>query len=488
MTNASCNGSADGAIELDPNLGGVPGYTFLWSTGDASQDIFDLQAGIYIVTVTDSNGCSGVHEATVDEPFEISAMIASVSDVTCFGDSNGAIDISVTGGTGSYTYDWSNGNSSEDQSNLVTGFYDVTVTDENNCTAVIEDILVSEPSEILLSTNTTPASCNGGTDGTIDLIVTGGTPPYTYVWDPGFWTQSSIQDLSAGTYIVTVTDNNGCTATEAVVVDESTDLNLFISNDTTICPGETAQLEVSWIPNIAYSVQWSPTIGLNDPTVYNPIATPTETTLYTVTVEDLGGCIDTKEVLVTVNNYIDFGLQLFSNSPVCEGEQLEFYSNLSGATSYTWTGPNSFSSTAENPIIPVADATMTGQYELMIIDNAGCELNVTFDVLVDDDCVWPGDTDTNKVVNNFDLLNIGLAFDSVGPSRFGGSLSWIGQAVEDWSQSTPNTNVNFKHADTDGNGMVNSDDTLAISQNWGLMHNFTAVSYTHLTLPTTPYV
>jgi len=97
-------------------------------------------------------------------------------------------------------------------------------------------------------------------------------------------------------------------------------------------------------------------------------------------------------------------------------------------------------------------------------------------ITVDDDCVWPGDTDTNTVVNNFDLLNIGLAFDSVGPTRAGASLSWIGQPADDWTQTTPTTNVNYKHIDTDGNGMINSDDTLAIVQNWGLMHNFTGTT------------
>ena len=472
ITNVSCYADADGAIDLTV-IGGSTPYDFLWANGANTEDLTGLQAAVYTVTVVDANGCQVEHIATVLEPSEMSAIITSVSPVSCFGDSDGEIDITVTGGVTPYSYFWLDGSIEEDRNDLGAGIYTVTVGDANFCTQLVLNFTVEEPTELLLNTTSTPASCNGGMDGSIELSVTGGTQPYTYLWSPGFWTDQNINNLTAGTYTVTVTDSNACTATSETIVEETSDLGLFITNDTTICAGETVQLEVNWIPNIAYPIQWSPAFDLSDPNIYNPIASPTETTTYTVTVTDPGGCTDTKEVTVTVNNYIDFGLQLFSNSPVCEGEPLEFYANLGGAT-YVWSDPNgAVLFTDENPIIPMADASMSGQYDLNIVDNAGCVLNVTFDVFVDADCVWPGDTDTNKVVNNFDLLNIGLAFDSVGPPRFNGSLSWMGQGVEDWSQNTPTTNVNFKHADTDGNGMVNSNDTLAITQNWGLMHNFT---------------
>ena len=475
VTDVSCDGELDGVIDLTV-VGGIPPLQFFWSNNTLTEDLFSVSAGTYSVTVVDANDCAAVHETTIGAPSEISVEIINLYNVNCNGMADGIIELEASGGEPGYTFSWSNGSTDPNQSNLVAGVYQVTVTDANGCTTVLEDLLITEPTEIILSSTSTPASCNGGTDGSIDLTVSGGIPPYTYDWTPGFWITEDLTGLTAGTYTVFVTDNQDCQVSTEVIIEGSTDLGLFITDDTTLCAGQTVQLEVSWVPNVAYPVTWSPTFDLDDPTSYTPTASPTETTLYTVTVDSGNGCVDQAEVLVTVNQYLDFGLQLFSNSPVCEGESLEFYSNLGGAANYFWNGPNGFFSTEANPVIPVADASMTGGYSLEIIDNAGCNIGATFDVLVDDDCVWPGDTDTNNVVNNFDLLNIGLAFDSVGPSRFGGSLSWIGQGVEDWSQSTINTNVNFKHIDTDGNGIVNSDDTLAISQNWGLTHNFTGTT------------
>jgi len=271
------------------------------------------------------------------------------------------------------------------------GIYTIIVTDSNTgCTSTEQIVFSNIDDPIEIDADITHASCNGGTDGAIDLTVMGGSLPYIYTWSTGH----NIEDISGlpvSTYSVTVTDANGCQIDTIAVVNEAANLNLMITNDTVICEGETVDLEVWWVPTVVYPVEWFPSTTLNNNTITNPTATPTETTLYSVVVTESSGCTGEAQVLVTV----------------------------------------------------------------------------------DDDCVWPGDTDTNLVVNNFDLLNIGLAFDSVGPPRAGASLSWVGQPADEWTQNTPTANVNYKHIDTDGNGIINSDDTLAIVQNWGLMHNFT---------------
>lgn len=127
------------------------------------------------------------------------------------------------------------------------------------------------------------------------------------------------------------------------------------------------------------------------------------------------------------------------------------------------------------PLGPEIQDLEAGSYTVTVTDGQGCQAIQAFQVvtLSNPDCVWPGDTDTNKVVNHFDLLNIGLGMGETGPIRPNASLDWTPQQADDWLNSTPVTNTNYKHADTDGNGIIEDADTLAIQQNWGLIHNLT---------------
>src|SRR5690606_8474173 len=177
------------------------------SNGESTQDISALIAGDYTVTVTDANGCTATETITITEPDELTLSYTPVN-VSCFGGSNGSIDLSVTGGTGSYTYAWSNGESTQEISTLIAGDYTVTVTDANGCTAT-ETITFTEPDELILSYTPVNVSCFGESNGSIDLSVTGGTGFYTYAWSNGESTQD-ISTLIAGDYTVTVTDTNGC--------------------------------------------------------------------------------------------------------------------------------------------------------------------------------------------------------------------------------------------------------------------------------------
>jgi hypothetical protein len=147
-------------------------------------------------------------------------------DVLCNGAATGSIDLTVSGGTAPYTYTWSNGATTEDISGLVAGTYSVTVNDANGttlgCTSSTS-ITITQPTAVAVSTTSTNVSCFGLLDGTIDLTVTGGTAPYNYVWSNGATTQD-LTGLAAGTYTVTVTDNNGtvlgCTATTSVTISQ----------------------------------------------------------------------------------------------------------------------------------------------------------------------------------------------------------------------------------------------------------------------------
>ncbi|HLP95073.1 MAG TPA: SprB repeat-containing protein, partial [Saprospiraceae bacterium] len=193
ITGASCNGGSDGAIDINVT-GGTPGYTYDWSNNGLQdpdtdpQDISGLSAGTYTVTVTDAQGCIATNSFSVPGASSLSLTITGITNVSCNGGSNGAIDLAVTGGTPGYTYDWSNNglqdpdSDPQDLSGLSAGTYTVTVTDANGCSSTIS-ATVNQPSALNLSiTSVTDVSCNGGSNGAIDLAVTGGSPGYTYDW------------------------------------------------------------------------------------------------------------------------------------------------------------------------------------------------------------------------------------------------------------------------------------------------------------------
>ena len=169
------------------------------------------------MTVTDANNCTATAEATVDQPVTITA-VATATDALCNEAANGQVDLTVAGGTAPYTFLWSNGATTEDLTDLTAGTYSVTVTDANNCTATAE-ATVDQPVTITAVATATDALCNEAANGQVDLTVAGGTAPYTFLWSNGATTED-LTDVTAGTYSVTVTDANLCTATASATVNE----------------------------------------------------------------------------------------------------------------------------------------------------------------------------------------------------------------------------------------------------------------------------
>ncbi len=206
IENVNCFGISDGALFVEEVMGGVGPYTYAWSNGVDGANNPGLEAGVYTVTVTDTNsGCATEASYTVAEP-AVLQMQTSIQNVSCFGGSDGSIAIvGMLGGVPPYTFMWNNGIATPSSDGLQAGVYTISITDGNAC-SMVQAIEISQPDELIATANVQEDTGNGGR---IDLAVTGGTSPYTYAWSNGATTQN-IAGLSTGSYSVEVTDANGC--------------------------------------------------------------------------------------------------------------------------------------------------------------------------------------------------------------------------------------------------------------------------------------
>ncbi|MFN8288491.1 MAG: gliding motility-associated C-terminal domain-containing protein [Chitinophagales bacterium] len=232
-TNVSCNGGNNGAVNLTVTGGTAP-YAYIWSNFFNTQNISNLTAATYSVTVTDNKSCTASASATITQPAGMS-LSTSVTNATCFGGTNGAIDLTVSGGATPYTYSWSNAATAQDITAIAAGNFVVNVTDANNCVATTS-ATVTEPSQINVVANQTNINCFGANSGLINLNVSGGTGAYTYTWNNSS-TASSLSNLAAGTYTVTVKDAANCSATKSATITEPAALVASQTHTNVLCNG-----------------------------------------------------------------------------------------------------------------------------------------------------------------------------------------------------------------------------------------------------------
>ncbi|AFC25404.1 gliding motility-associated C-terminal domain-containing protein [Saprospira grandis] len=266
LTDPNCPNSLDGAIDISVS-GGANAYTFAWSNGEVTEDLTNVAAGSYSVTITDTTGCELVDSYQLNTPSGFAVALDSAVSPLCNGDANGTIDVSVTGGVAPITYLWSNTATTEDLSVLAAGTYALTVTDGNGCTDTLSAVL-QDPTLLTASSSSQDESC-ALNDGQIDLSPQGGTAPYTFLWSDGSTTED-LSGLSAGSYTVTINDANACqtTATAQLAAARPPTLNpsLGYSNqqDTAMdlgltIPATTGANEAG----VSYSWTYSPAGGLN---------------------------------------------------------------------------------------------------------------------------------------------------------------------------------------------------------------------------------
>jgi len=371
--NLSCFEDNTGSI-FTSVIGGTPFYTFSWTPNISSAPTANnLAAGNYSLQVTDQNGCTVNENWTVTEP-DVFAGTDSQLDATC-SFSNGTATINATGGTIPYFYQWNDPSlqTNSTANNLFAGNYLVNVTDNNNCTFSQSYTILDESGPIVDSVTFTAVSCFGGNNGTalVNLDPTAGTAPFDYAWNPSPQTLANISGLSTGTYTVLVTDDNGCTAGGNVTVTEPPLLELFASQDETICFGDTIEIYGQGSGGTQpYTYNWTGGTGLL-PVGVNDVF-PVGTTTYSVDVTDDNSCVAGPiDITITVLPTLNISVV---DTFMCQGDSVLVLSNPSGGNGdpfvYSWDNGD----TTQNTMVSPTLASSPIKYTITL--NDGCSTPV----------------------------------------------------------------------------------------------------------------
>jgi gliding motility-associated-like protein len=303
FTQPSCYGGNDGSITISISNGLAP-YQYNYNNGAGfvpSNTLTGLTVGSYTVNVRDANGCQGQFVVDVTEPTLLEAQ-ASAQNSSCFGADDGQATATATGGTGVYTYLWSNGDTRSTATNLLPGTHTVTVTDANGCTATATTS-TTEPAELYIDNiEVQNALCFGATDGTLIVSASGGSAPYEYSTDnTTYQASNSLAGLQAGTYTVYVRDANGCAVTQSATITQPFQLVVNAGPDQQVDLGFSTEIHTTVNTTAPLTYAWTPTIGLSCTDCTDPSVMPPNTTLYYVQITDEKGCTALDSVEIAVN-------------------------------------------------------------------------------------------------------------------------------------------------------------------------------------------
>lgn len=367
-TGETALGANDGTATAAPT-GGTPAYSYLWSTGGTNATITGLAPGSYTVTVMDANNCTAVQTVTVNSfNCALTATISS-TNVTCNGAGDGTATVTLSGAAMPVNYLWSNGDTSAIATNLTPGTYTVDITDANNCPAELS-VTISQPPQLLPNASSTNQTGVGQNDGTATAQPTGGTPSYSYAWSNTETTQT-ITGLAPGTYTVTVTDANDCTAVQTVTVNA---FNCTLTAGISVAPvscfggndGQATAVPAGTTQTVTYI--WSN--GGTTNTLNNLTAG-----IYTVTLTDAAGCAAISTA--TVNEPAQLLANVTGINHVECPEDMDgsvIVTPSGGTVPYQITWPNG--SNGQNLGV--------GTYTFTVTDANGCSTTQTVEIISND--------------------------------------------------------------------------------------------------------
>lgn len=452
----TCFGSANGSINLTVS-GGTGNYFYTWTHNGnphaTSEDISALSPGTYVVSVTDANNC-GPKTATftITEPPLLVVTLVNQTNVLCYGASTGAINVNVIGGnpgTG-YNFSWIGPNSftspNQNVNAIPAGTYNLTVTDSNGCVKNLS-VVITQSTEIIIAYTTTPITCYGANNASLTATISGGNGPYQYQWN-NLATTLNQTNLSAGTYIITVTDNVGCIKTQTIIIPEAPvfTVNPIVTNVT--CYGaNNGSINLNLTGGIApVALTWSD--GSTSGLIRNNLPPGT----YTATISDGTPCfivrtftiIQPQPLVLSANitNPLDCNI---ANS----GSINLIVSGGTGPFNYSWSNGSTIEDltnlNAGNYLVTVTDANncvISGQYSLV----RPAPILIAVTTQTDFDCA------AHEVTQNF----IAQASGGVPPYQY------------QWSSGNV-SGANGQIMNSDTNGTV----ILTVTDNVGCTANYT---------------
>ena len=385
ITMPTCGGGTDGAINFDLS-GATPPYTFAWTQdgapfGGDTPNLTSIPVDDYAVTITDANGCQITQEYQVRELQLQLGPDANIVSPSCNGESDGTIELSIANGQGPYEFDLGDGNFTDNNiiENVAAGTYTVTIRDANMCMGDTM-ITVTEPDLLVVALDSTDISCFGEVDGMIDAFATGGTPAYTYTWQPAQANTPELDGLNAGDYSLTVTDENGCVATATTTVIEPAPINIddIIADDNECFGGTDGQLTVD-------------ASGGNPPFMYSAnggvfqtdsILTGLPAGTITVTVQDASGCETSAEADISQPAELIFDAGDDVEIDLSYSTDLNAILANSTIDSILWSPSVGLS--RPDIVNPTAMPPVTTTYVATAITPEGCEISDSVTVTVND--------------------------------------------------------------------------------------------------------
>lgn len=361
-TESTC-GASTGTATASVVSGGTAPYTYYWSPGAASTAaISNLTYGTYTVSINDSNGCQITKTATISDVNSATVDLDTVVNVSCNGGANGAVYIDVAG-TATYTYSWSNGATTEDLIGLTAGTYSVQISGNNGCHAVYSTTVAEGVTLSVAATTTTAPTC-GNFDGVATAMVTGGTSPFTYMWDSGAGSQTAAAatGLPAGSYSVTVTDAKGCVDSTSIALSNSNAPNITAVITDVTCNGDTdGAVNISVTGGTSpYLYTWNVPPPQTNTQDLNTLAAGN----YFVFVNDAQGCLSVRTFTVAQPSAIT--VNATATTATCNASNATATATVTGGTApytYLWSSSDTTQS---------VDSLTIGSYTVTITDDNGC--------------------------------------------------------------------------------------------------------------------
>ncbi|MDO8365325.1 MAG: hypothetical protein Q7T20_00920, partial [Saprospiraceae bacterium] len=375
----SCTGLDDGIASVTVANGGTAPFQYLWNNNHQTPNNTGLGAGNYTVTVSDALGCTQTASINITAPSSIQVIATSLTPPTCSGSNNGTVTVNASGGNGTgFSYDWPGGIAGATLSNVSPGIYTVTVTDPSGCTGTLS-IPIQDPQPINLTFTVTLPLCSGQTNGLISAAVIGGNGGYQFNWSNGQITPTALS-LGAGTFILTVTDNKGCTASSTVSVQSPQPVLVTVNQGVPACGGAaTGQLIANASGGTgSLSYLWSDPFGQTDPT-----ASTLSAGTFTVTVTDANGCTNINQSTIVTAPAVIAAITQVSDVSCGGSNDGSATVNGSGGTgnfNYLWNDPAGQNSAT-------ATGLASGIYIVSVIDAVGCSATASATIQAANDVV-----------------------------------------------------------------------------------------------------